>query len=87
MFEVYEDGKAYAPSRYPQPKPSFFFAATKENAKPNHLQDFLTCVRTRGKTQCNEDEAFIETATLLMSVEAYKQKRQVRWDAEKEEII
>jgi predicted dehydrogenase len=87
LFEIYEDGKAYTPSRYPQPKPSFFFAATKENAKPDHLQDFLNCVRTRGRTQCNEDEAFIETATLMMSVEAYRQKRQVRWDAEKEEIV
>ena len=87
MFEHYADEKAYAISRHPQPKPSFFFAATKEEAKPDHLSDFLNCVRTRGKTQCNEDEAFIETATLLMSVEAYRQKRQVRWDAEKEEIV
>lgn len=87
MFEIYGDEPYYKPSRYPQAKPSFFFAANKEQAKPDHLRDFLNCVRTREKTQCNEDEAFIETATLLMSVEAYKQKRQVRWDAAKEEIV
>jgi len=87
LFEVYADEKAPTLSRYPQPKPSSFFAATKETAKPNHLLDFLTCVRTRGVPQCNEDEAFIETATLLMSVEAHKQKRMVRWDREKEEIV
>jgi predicted dehydrogenase len=87
LFEMYADEKAYKPSRYPQAKPTFFFAANKENAKPDHFQDFLNCVRTRGKTQCNEDEAFIETATLLMSVEAYRLKRQVRWDAGKEEIV
>jgi hypothetical protein len=87
LFEIYGDERAYKPSRYPQPKPTFFFAAGKENAKPDHFQDFLNCVRTRGKTQCNEDEAFIEAATLLMSVEAYKQQRQVRWDPVKEEIV
>ncbi len=87
LFEIYADGPDYKPARYRQAEPSFFFAANKENAKPDHLKDFLNCVRTRGKTQCNEDEAFIETATLLMSVEAYKQKRQVRWDPVQEEII
>jgi hypothetical protein len=32
------------------------------------------------------DEAFIEAATLILSVEAYKQERKVKWDAEKQEI-
>ena len=36
---------------------------------------------------CNIDEAFIEMATLLMSTEAYRLKREVRWDAKREEII
>ncbi len=51
------------------------------------MEDFLQCVRTRKRTQCNEDEAFIEVATLLMSIQAYQQKRQVRWDKKKEEIV
>jgi hypothetical protein len=29
----------------------------------------------------------METATLMMSVESYRQNRQVRWDGEKEEIV
>jgi hypothetical protein len=33
------------------------------------------------------DEAFVEVATLLMSIESFKQKRIVRWDAGREEII
>ena len=45
------------------------------------------CVRTRERCQCNEDEAFIEVATLLMSVKSYFAKRQVRWDKAKEEIV
>jgi hypothetical protein len=86
-FELYGDEPAYNPAVYPQAKPSFFFKAGKEHRKPDHLHDFLTCVRTREKPQCNEDEAFIEAATLLMSVEAWRQKRQVRWDPAKEEIV
>jgi len=87
LFEVYGDETAYQPAVYPQPKPSYFFKPGKEHSKPDHLEDFLNCVRTRGKPQCNEDEAFIETATLLMSMEAFRQKRQVRWDPVNEEIV
>jgi hypothetical protein len=38
-------------------------------------------------TRCNEDETFIEAATLILSVEAYKQERKARWHAVKEEIV
>jgi predicted dehydrogenase len=87
LFEVYGDEPSHKPAVYPQPEPSFFFKAGKEDRKPDHMQDFLNCVRTREKPQCNEDEAFIEVATLLMSIEAHKQKRIVRWDREQEDIV
>ena len=87
QFEIYGDEPAHKPAVYPQPEPSYFFTAGKEHRKPDHLEDFLQCVRTREQPQCNEDEAFIETATLLMSIEAYKRKRQVRWDPVAEEIV
>jgi predicted dehydrogenase len=87
MFEVYGDEKAYQPAVYKPAKPSYFFKAGKEHRRPDHLHDFLNCIRTREKPRCNEDEAFIEVATLLMSIEAYKQKRQVRWDPVKEDIV
>jgi len=51
------------------------------------MVDFFNCVRSRGTPKCPVDEAFVETATYLMSVESYKQKRRVRWDAVKEEIV
>ncbi len=54
---------------------------------PSHMQDFFNCVRSRQRPKCHEDEAFIETATLVMSVAAYMSKREVRWDKEKEEIV
>jgi hypothetical protein len=59
----------------------------KTPTQPNHMVDFFNCVRSRGTPKCPVDEAFIETATYLMSVESHKQKRLVRWDAVKEEIV
>ncbi len=85
-FEVYADGPAYVPSAYPQPQPTFSFAPGKEHQKPSHMENFLQSVRTREKPWCHEDEAFIEAVTLLMSVESYKRKRQVRWDSRRERI-
>jgi hypothetical protein len=49
--------------------------------------DFLNRVRSRGTPKCPGDGAFIETATYLMSVVSYLQKRLVRWDLVKEEIV
>ncbi len=51
------------------------------------MENFLQCVRTGETPRCNVDEAFIETATIVMSVESYHQKRQVRWDRKKEQIV
>ncbi len=85
-FEVYEDVAAWTMGGQPR-EAVFRFIPGKADRRPNHMEDFLQCVRTGQKPRCNEDEAFIETATLLMSVESYRQKRQVRWDREKEEIV
>lgn len=54
---------------------------------PSHMQDFFNSVRSREKPKCDEDQAFIETATLVMAVTALNEKRQVRWDFEREEVI
>lgn len=59
----------------------------KTPTQPNHVVDFFNCVRSRGTPKCPVDEAFIETATYLMSVEAYHRQRTVRWDARREEIV
>ena len=42
---------------------------------------------TRGRPKCSTDEAFIETATFLMSLKAQQERRMVRWDAAREEIV
>jgi predicted dehydrogenase len=53
----------------------------------SHMEDFLDCVRSRALPRCHVDRAFEEAVAIVMSVEAYKQGRKVRWDAEKEEIV
>lgn len=87
QFEIFGDEPAYRVSRRKQAESEFFYAPTREDRKPDHISDFLACVRTREKPQCNEDEAFIETAVLMMSHESYRLKREVRWDAAREEIV
>jgi predicted dehydrogenase len=59
----------------------------KTPRQPNHMEDFFNCVRSRGTPKCGVDEAFVEIATSLMSVESYLKRRMVRWDAVKEEIV
>ena len=85
-FWVYPDGPAF-PHMGQMPQASYEYDRAKGPKWPSHMDDFLECVRTKGRPKCNIDEAFIEVATLLMSTEAYRLKREVRWDAKKEEII
>lgn len=59
----------------------------KTPPQPNHLVDWLDCIRSRGTPKCSTDEAFIETATFLMSLKAQQEQRLVRWDAAREEIV
>jgi predicted dehydrogenase len=59
----------------------------KTPRQPNHMEDWVNCIHSRGTPKCSTDEAFIETATSLMSVEAYKRCRVVRWDPVREEIV
>lgn len=59
----------------------------KTPQQPNHMEDWINCIRTRGTPKCSVDEAFIEAATSLMSLEAQKRQRKVRWDPAKEEIV
>jgi len=53
----------------------------------SHMQDFLDCTRSRGVPRCGVDRAFEEAAAILMSVEAFRQGRKVRWDPIREEIV
>lgn len=85
-FLVYPDAPAF-PHMGRQPKPTYTYDPTDGPQWPTHMNDFLRCVRTGETPKCNVDEAFIEVVTLLMSVQSYHEKRQVRWDPATEEIV
>lgn len=55
--------------------------------QPDHMTDWVNCIRERGTPKCSTEEAFIETATFLMSLESQQQQRPVRWNAATEEIV
>ncbi len=61
--------------------------------KPNelkvtsHMEDFFECVRSRNQPRCHVDRAFEEAVALLMSLEAFKRERKVRWDPVNETIV
>lgn len=63
------------------------FVRNQTPPQPNHVVDWLDCVRSRGTPKCSTEEAFIETATFLMSLKAQQERRMVRWEAAQEEIV
>ena len=54
----------------------------------SHWQNLIDAVRTGQRPRLPpEDRAFEEAATLVMSVESFKQGRKVTWDAANERIV
>lgn len=53
----------------------------------SHMADFIDCVHTRTLPRCHVDRAFEEAVAMLMSVEAFKRNRKVRWDPIKDTIV
>jgi predicted dehydrogenase len=63
------------------------YARGKTPNQPNHMVDWVNCIQDRGTPKCSTDEAFVETATFLMSLISQQERRLVRWDAGREEIV
>jgi predicted dehydrogenase len=53
----------------------------------SHMENLFDCIRTGEKPRCGVDRAFEEAVAICMSVEAYRRRRTVRWDARQEEIV
>jgi predicted dehydrogenase len=53
----------------------------------DHMQNFFDSMRTREKPRCDVDRAFEEAVAIVMSVEAYKREKRVKWDAAREAIV
>ncbi|HXP62938.1 MAG TPA: Gfo/Idh/MocA family oxidoreductase [Dongiaceae bacterium] len=59
----------------------------KTPGQPNHMVDWVNCIQSRGTPKCSTEEAFIESATAIMSLVSHREQRLVRWDATREEIV
>ncbi len=67
-------------------KPFKKFDPKETPKQPSHMEDFFNCMRNRQKPKDNEDEAFIEAVTCIMSVMSYFKKQTVYWDTDRQEI-
>jgi len=52
-----------------------------------HVKDWLNAIRTNSQPSCNVDRGFEEAITAHMGTIAYREKRKVFWDAEKQVIV
>lgn len=52
-----------------------------------HMHNFLDCVRSGKETNCPFELGFNVSIACRMAVESYLQKRTMRWDTAKEEIV
>jgi len=67
--------------------PKGYIRGRKPN-QPNQVVDYwVNGIRTHGTPRCSTDEAFIETATFLMSLKAQQERGMVRWNPAREEVV
>ncbi len=52
-----------------------------------HMDNFISCVRSRQTPNCGIERAFEEGVTIVMAVESHRKQRKVRWDTAKEEVV
>lgn len=52
-----------------------------------HIKEWIDCIRNGTQPSCNVDQGFEEAITAHMGTIAYREKREVFWDADKQEII
>lgn len=60
----------------------------RTSTSPNaHMQNFLECLRSGAQPNCPMELGYRVSIACRMAVESYLQKRTVRWDIQKEEIV
>jgi predicted dehydrogenase len=67
-------GDKPAPDIQPQPR-------------PDHMEDFLRCIRTREQPACSGRPAYATMVVVALSVESYRLEKAVRFDPKREELI
>jgi predicted dehydrogenase len=52
-----------------------------------HMRNFMDCVRSRKETDCPFEIGYRSAIACQMAVASYRQGREVRWDADSEQIV
>ena len=52
-----------------------------------HMQNFMDCVRSRKEPDCPFEIGYRSAIACQMAVSSYRQRREVHWDAETEQIV
>jgi hypothetical protein len=55
--------------------------------RPDHMANWLQCLRTREKPHCNEDVAYRICVAIALGVMSYRAGRTIRFDPVKEEVV
>ncbi len=84
---LYKANYAVVPPDYSLKPPPDYSLNPDELKVSSHMENFIDCIRSRELPRCHVDRAFEEAVAIVMSVEAYKKARKVRWDPAKEEIV
>jgi predicted dehydrogenase len=76
----------YAPEKVNRPSGQRL-TGTTPTAPHAHMQNFLDCIRSSKETNCPFEIGFNVAVACRMAVESYRQKRTLRWETQKEEIV
>jgi predicted dehydrogenase len=55
--------------------------------RPGHMDNFLECVRTRGRPTCNPQTGYRVMVAIALGVQAYRQNKAMLFDPEREEVV
>jgi predicted dehydrogenase len=76
----------YTPQKVNRPNATEMVGQSKADQKA-HMQNFLDGIRSGAGINCPVDLGYRVSVASRMAVESYRQKRTVRWDATREEIV
>lgn len=58
----------------------------RERARPDHMHNFLECVRTRQRPHCDAELALATMVAIGLGVDAYRKRQTIEFDAEKRRV-
>jgi predicted dehydrogenase len=76
----------YTPQKVNRKDGNEMVGTTRSEPKA-HMQNFIDCVRSGQQPNCPFELGFRISIACRMAVESYRQKRTMRWDPAKEEIV